>query len=136
MTLSGSISTILIVLIWAFVSIHMCGALPSPVGVLLALKIGRYGADLTFLRPFSCRFSASQVIAMAESMAYAHKAGIDLAVWLPAVASGGAGSFSMTNYAPRIMRRDFEPGFFVDHFIKDMGLALDQCTKMGLSLPG
>ena len=73
---------------------------------------------------------------MAESMAYAHKAGIDLAVWLPAVASGGAGSFSMTNYAPRIMRRDFEPGFFVDHFIKDMGLALDQCTKMGLSLPG
>lgn len=79
---------------------------------------------------------ASQVIAMAESMAYAHKAGVDLAVWLPAVASGGAGSFSMTNYAPRIMRRDFDPGFFVDHFIKDMGLALDQCTKMGLSLPG
>lgn len=79
---------------------------------------------------------ASQVVAMAEALVYAHRAGIDLAVWLPAVAGGGAGSFSMTNYAPRALRRDFDPGFFVDHFIKDMGLALDQCKLAGLHLPG
>jgi len=79
---------------------------------------------------------ASQVVAMAESMVFAHKAGLDLETWLPAVVSGGAGSFSMSNYAPRVLRRDFEPGFYVEHFIKDMDLALQQCKKLGLSLPG
>lgn len=79
---------------------------------------------------------SGQILAMAESMVFAHSQGIDLAKWLPAIATGGAGSFSMNAYAPRVMRRDFDPGFFVEHFIKDMDLALHQCRVAGLSLPG
>lgn len=79
---------------------------------------------------------ATQIIAMAESMVFAHSAGLDLTKWLPAVSGGGMGSFSVNNYAPRVMDRDFEPGFFVTHFIKDLGLALDECENMGIELPG
>jgi len=79
---------------------------------------------------------ATQIIAMAESMVFAHSAGLDLAKWLPAVANGGMGSFSVDNYAPRVMDRNFDPGFFVTHFIKDLGLALTECDRMGITLPG
>jgi 3-hydroxyisobutyrate dehydrogenase len=79
---------------------------------------------------------STQIVAMAESMLFAHKAGLDLATWLPAVANGGMGSFSVSNYAPRVMDRNFDPGFYVTHFIKDLGLALDECQRMGLKLPG
>jgi 3-hydroxyisobutyrate dehydrogenase len=79
---------------------------------------------------------STQIVAMAESMLFAHKAGLDLATWLPAVANGGMGSFSVSNYAPRVMDRNFDPGFYVTHFIKDLGLALDECQRMGLVLPG
>ena len=67
---------------------------------------------------------------------YAHKAGLDLTETIAAVGAGAAGSWSINNLGPRIVRRDFAPGFFVDHFLKDLGIALDECKRMNLSLPG
>jgi len=64
------------------------------------------------------------------------RAGLDLETVLSSVASGAAGSWSLSNLAPRMMRGDFAPGFFVEHFIKDMGIALDEARRMQLALPG
>ncbi|MBI3862794.1 MAG: NAD(P)-dependent oxidoreductase, partial [Planctomycetia bacterium] len=55
---------------------------------------------------------------------------------LKSVGSGAAGSWSLSNLGPRIMDNNFDPGFFVEHFIKDMGIALDEAKRMGLCLPG
>ena len=55
---------------------------------------------------------------------------------MESVASGAAGSWSLSNYGPRMMANDFDPGFFVEHFVKDMGIALDEAKRMNLSLPG
>lgn len=55
---------------------------------------------------------------------------------LQSVGSGAAGSWSLNNLGPRIMQNNFDPGFFVEHFIKDMGIALAESKKMGLCLPG
>ena len=52
------------------------------------------------------------------------------------VSGGAAGSWSLTNLGPRILNRNFEPGFFVEHFIKDMGIALAEAAHMKLELPG
>lgn len=79
---------------------------------------------------------ASGMIAMCEALVYAARVGLDLETTLRAIASGAAGSWSLTNLAPRILRRDFAPGFMIEHFVKDMRLALDECRRMGLSLPG
>jgi len=49
---------------------------------------------------------------------------------------GGAGSFHLEKSAPRILKRDFEPGFHVEHFVKDLGIALSECKRMGIVLPG
>jgi 3-hydroxyisobutyrate dehydrogenase len=79
---------------------------------------------------------ASNMIGVCEALLYAHKAGLDLETVMQSVASGAAGSWSLSNLGPRIMRNNFDPGFFVEHFIKDMGIALDEAQRMGLSLPG
>ncbi len=79
---------------------------------------------------------ASGMIGVCEALLYAYKAGLDLDTVLQSVASGAAGSWSLSNLGPRIIKNDFDPGFFVDHFIKDMGIALDEAKRMGLSLPG
>jgi 3-hydroxyisobutyrate dehydrogenase len=55
---------------------------------------------------------------------------------MQSVSTGAAGSWSLSNLGPRIMDNNFDPGFFVEHFIKDMGIALAESKKMGLSLPG
>ncbi len=55
---------------------------------------------------------------------------------LSSISGGAAACWSLDNLAPRILRRDFEPGFFVDHFIKDMGIALEEARNMDISLPG
>ena len=55
---------------------------------------------------------------------------------IAAVGAGAAGSWSINNLGPRMIKRNFDPGFFVDHFIKDMGIALDEAKRMNLSLPG
>jgi 3-hydroxyisobutyrate dehydrogenase len=55
---------------------------------------------------------------------------------LESVAPGAAGSWSLTNYAPRMLKGDFEPGFLVEHFVKDMGIALAEARRMNLAMPG
>jgi 3-hydroxyisobutyrate dehydrogenase len=79
---------------------------------------------------------ASGMIGVCEALLYAHKAGLDAERVLQSVASGAAGSWSLSNYGPRILAGNFEPGFFVEHFIKDMGIALDEARRMKLALPG
>lgn len=79
---------------------------------------------------------ASGMIGVCEALLYAHKAGLDAERVLSSVASGAAGSWSLSNYGPRILAGNFEPGFFVEHFIKDMAIALDEARRMKLSLPG
>jgi 3-hydroxyisobutyrate dehydrogenase len=79
---------------------------------------------------------ASGMIGVCEALLYAHRAGLDPERVLSSVASGAAGSWSLSNYGPRILAGNFEPGFFVEHFIKDMAIALDEARRMKLALPG
>lgn len=79
---------------------------------------------------------ASGMIGVSEALLYAQEAGLDLDKTLAAVSGGAAGSWSLSNYGPRILEGDFEPGFFVDHFVKDMGIALGEAQAMQLSVPG
>src|ERR1700722_2920368 len=79
---------------------------------------------------------ATNMIGVCEALLYGHKAGLDLKTVLQSVGSGAAGSWSLNNLGPRMIDRNFEPGFFVEHFIKDMGIALDEARRMNLSLPG
>ncbi len=79
---------------------------------------------------------ASGMVALCEGLLYAHKAGLDLNTVLQSVGPGAAGSWSLANYGPRIIANNFDPGFAVEHFIKDMGIALDEAKKMNLCLPG
>ncbi len=79
---------------------------------------------------------ATNMIGVCESLLYAYRAGLDLKTVLQSVGSGAAGSWSLSNLGPRIIDNHFDPGFFVEHFIKDMGIALDEANRMGLSLPG
>jgi 3-hydroxyisobutyrate dehydrogenase len=79
---------------------------------------------------------ATTMIGVCEALLYGFKAGLDLNVVLQSVASGAAGSWSLNNLGPRIIAGNFEPGFFVEHFLKDMGIALAESRRMKLSLPG
>ncbi len=79
---------------------------------------------------------ASGMIGVCEGLLYAYKAGLDLDTVMESVASGAAGSWSLSNYGPRMIANNFDPGFFVEHFIKDMGIALAEANRMDLSLPG
>ena len=79
---------------------------------------------------------ATGMIGVCEALLYAYRAGLDLETVLAAVSGGAAGSWSLTNYAPRMLKGDFEPGFFVEHFIKDMEIALAEARRMNLALPG
>ncbi|WEV61301.1 NAD(P)-dependent oxidoreductase [Streptococcaceae bacterium ESL0729] len=78
---------------------------------------------------------AGTMTGMTELLVYAQGAGLDLEKVIETVGGGAAGNWSLTNYSPRILRGDFSPGFFVKHFIKDLGIALDEADKMGLDLP-
>lgn len=79
---------------------------------------------------------AANMVGVCEALLYAYKAGLDLNTVLQSVAPGAAGSWSLSNLGPRIIANNFDPGFFVEHFIKDMGIILDEANRMGLSLPG
>jgi len=79
---------------------------------------------------------ATTMIGAVECLLYAYKAGLDLNEMIKAVGSGAAGSWTINNLGPRIVSRNFDPGFFIEHFIKDMGIALDEAKRMNLSLPG
>jgi 3-hydroxyisobutyrate dehydrogenase len=79
---------------------------------------------------------ASGMIAICEALLYADRVGLDLPTVLKSVSGGAASSWSLLNLAPRIIQGDFEPGFYVEHFIKDMGIALEETKRMGIQLPG
>jgi 3-hydroxyisobutyrate dehydrogenase len=79
---------------------------------------------------------ASGMVGVCEALLYAYRAGLDVAKVLDTIGPGAAGSWSLTNYGPRALRGDFEPGFKIDHFIKDLGIALSEARRMKLSLPG
>jgi 3-hydroxyisobutyrate dehydrogenase len=79
---------------------------------------------------------ATNMIGVCEALLYGYKAGLDLTGVLQSVGSGAAGSWSLNNLGPRMIAGRFEPGFFVEHFLKDMGIALGEARRMRLSLPG
>jgi 3-hydroxyisobutyrate dehydrogenase len=79
---------------------------------------------------------ASNMIGVCEALLYGYKAGLNLETMLQSVGPGAAGSWSLNNLGPRMMQNNFDPGFFVEHFIKDMGIALSEAKAMNLSLPG
>lgn len=79
---------------------------------------------------------ASTMVGVVEGLLYAHKAGLEPLQVIEAVGAGAAGSWSILNLGPRIAKRNFEPGFYVEHFIKDLGIALDESKRMGIALPG
>lgn len=79
---------------------------------------------------------ATNMIGVCEALLYGHKAGLDLDEVLKSVGSGAAGSWSLNNLGPRMIAGNFEPGFFVEHFLKDMGIALSESKRMNLALPG
>lgn len=79
---------------------------------------------------------ATLMIGLSEALLYGREAGLDLETVMESVSGGAAGSWSLSNYGPRILRGDFEPGFFVDHFVKDMGIALREAAEMRLPVPG
>jgi 3-hydroxyisobutyrate dehydrogenase len=79
---------------------------------------------------------STTMIGVCEALLYGYKAGLDLETVFKSVSTGAAGSKALEVLGPRIMRRDFEPGFYVEHFIKDMGIALAEAERMNLVLPG
>jgi 3-hydroxyisobutyrate dehydrogenase len=79
---------------------------------------------------------ATNMIGVCEALLYGYKAGLDLETVLKSVSVGAAGSKALEVLGPRILARNFEPGFYVEHFIKDMGIALDESKRMGLVMPG
>lgn len=79
---------------------------------------------------------ASGMVAMCEAMLYARKAGLDVERVIDTIKDGAAGSWSLANYGPRLLRDDLEPGFKIDHFVKDLGIALAEARRMRLPVPG
>ena len=79
---------------------------------------------------------STTMIGLCEALLYGYKAGLDLETVFKSVSTGAAGSKSLDNLGPRILVNNFDPGFYVEHFIKDMGIALSEAKRMGLSLPG
>ena len=79
---------------------------------------------------------ATGMIGICEALWYAQRTGLDLDKVLESVASGAAGSWSLSHLAPRMVRGDFQPGFLVEHFLKDLGIALDEARRLELTLPG
>ena len=79
---------------------------------------------------------AGVMFSVCESMLFAQEAGLDVRQWLELVVPGAAGSTAMGTLGRRLLGCDYAPGFFVEHFIKDLGLCLEECKRMGLVLPG
>ncbi len=78
---------------------------------------------------------AGTMLGMAEALSYAKRAGLNPETVLQSVGGGAAASWSLTNLAPRILKSDFAPGFFIEHFLKDLRIALDEARALGLDLP-
>lgn len=79
---------------------------------------------------------AAGMVALCEGIVYARAAGLEAERVMESVSGGAAGSWSLSNYGPRILKGDLAPGFYVEHFIKDLKIALDEADRMKLCLPG
>jgi len=79
---------------------------------------------------------ASNMLGVCEAIAYAEQAGLAPQTVLESISSGAAGSWSLTNLAPRMLADDYSPGFFIRHFVKDLSIALASAEALQLSLPG
>ncbi|MEM7286946.1 MAG: NAD(P)-dependent oxidoreductase [Actinomycetota bacterium] len=79
---------------------------------------------------------AGGIVSVCEALLYAYGAGLDPTTVLESVASGAAGSWALSNLGQRVIDGDFGPGFYIEHFVKDMGIALAEADRMGLDLPG
>ena len=79
---------------------------------------------------------ASNMIGVCEAIVYAENAGLDPKNVLASITSGAAGSWSLSNLAPKMIEGNFEPGFYIKHFIKDMKIALEEAGAMGMETPG
>ena len=79
---------------------------------------------------------AANMVGLCEALLYAYRSGLEMERVLESVSSGAAGSWSLSNLGPRILKGDFQPGFFVDHIVKDLGIVLAEAARMQLSLPG
>ena len=79
---------------------------------------------------------AGTMIGVCEALVYAARAGVELEKLVAVISKGAAGCWTLDNLAPRIISGDDAPGFMVDHFVKDLGIALKESEQMGLSLPG
>ncbi|HEX8042012.1 NAD(P)-dependent oxidoreductase [Candidatus Deferrimicrobium sp.] len=122
----------------------MIGGDPDPVATLTPLfeamgkTIVRQGGPGAGQHAKMCNqiVIAGTMIGVCESLIYGHKAGLSLETMLSSISGGAAGCWALSNLAPRILKRNFDPGFFVEHFVKDMGIALDEARRMNLPLPG
>ena len=79
---------------------------------------------------------ATNMIGVCEALAYAKRSGLNRSKVLESISTGAAGSWSLSNLAPRMIAGNFEPGFYIKHFLKDMKIALEEAEKLHLSLPG
>jgi 3-hydroxyisobutyrate dehydrogenase len=79
---------------------------------------------------------AGSMVAICEALVYARNAGVDPARVLESIGGGAAASWALTNLYPRMLAEDYAPGFYVEHFVKDMGIALEECVRMKIELPG
>jgi len=79
---------------------------------------------------------AGVMFSVCESLLYAQKSGLDVRRWHELVSAGAGGSVAMKTLGTRMMDGDYAPGFFIDHFVKDLGLVLEECRRMGIVLPG
>ena len=109
-----------------------------PLFELLGKKIVQQGGPGTGQQTKLCNqiVIAGTMIGVCESLLYGYKAGLDLNKMLDSIRGGAAACWTLDHLAPRILQRNFDPGFFVEHFVKDMGLALEESKRMGLALPG
>jgi 3-hydroxyisobutyrate dehydrogenase len=109
-----------------------------PLFELLGKKIVHQGGSGSGQQAKLCNqiVIAGTMIGVCESLLYGYKAGLDLNRMLNSIRGGAAACWTLDNLAPRILQRNFDPGFFVEHFIKDLGLALEEANRMGIVLPG
>ena len=109
-----------------------------PLFELLGKKIVHQGGPGTGQQAKLCNqiVIAGTMVGVCESLLYGYKAGLDLNRMLESIRGGAAACWTLDNLATKILQRNFEPGFFVEYFIKDMGLALEEANRMGLALPG
>ena len=109
-----------------------------PLFELLGKKIVHQGGPGTGQQAKLCNqiVIAGTMVGVCESLLYGYKAGLDLNRMLESIRGGAAACWTLDNLAPKILQRNFDPGFFVEHFIKDMGIALEEANRMGLVLPG